>query len=69
VERCTVGNQETGERIHKIFLSNEIIILEGICLDLVQTGIYMLCAQPINLAEVDGSPCRAILIRNFAESK
>lgn len=62
VENCTVGNAETGERIHKILLSNEIVILEGIRLSQVKNGKYFLCAQPVNMSGVDGAPCRAILI-------
>jgi arylformamidase len=62
VEKCTVGNKETGEQIHKIFLEKEIVILEGIRLSKVEEGKYFLSAQPINIAGIDGAPCRAILI-------
>lgn len=46
---------------HMILLKKEIVILEGIVLDVVDEGEYELYCLPLNLGELEGSPCRAIL--------
>jgi len=49
--------------VHRTLLEAEVCILEGLDLKKVKEGPYMLNAAPLNLGEVDGSPCRAILIQ------
>ena len=63
-ESQTVGPKEAPMAVHKILLSRDVVLLEGIRLGDVPEGIYMLCAQPINLGGCDGAPTRAILIKN-----
>ncbi len=48
---------------HKILLANEIILLEGICLDGIEPGEYTLFAFPISICGANGSPVRAVLGR------
>ena len=57
----SVSDNKTAE-VHKILLQSDIVILEGIVLDEVSEGEYMLIALPLKLSGADGSPCRAILI-------
>ena len=64
VEGFTVGNPETSEAIHRILLEKEVVIMEALSLQEIQDGVYFLCALPLKLADLDGSPCRAILISN-----
>ncbi|WP_289142375.1 arylformamidase [uncultured Brevibacillus sp.] len=40
---------------------NDIHILEGLCLEDVEPGIYELIALPLQIEEADGSPVRAVL--------
>ncbi len=63
-ESQTVGPKDTPMAVHKILLSRDIVLLEGIRLSEVPEGRYMLCAQPINLGGCDGAPVRAILIED-----
>ena len=49
-------------QVHKILLSQNIVLLEGIVLKAVPEGHYFLSAAPLNLAGSDGAPCRAYLI-------
>ncbi len=58
VESQTVGNEE----VHRELLEKEVALLEGIRLDEVPEGAYLLSAAPLNLGGSDGAPCRAILI-------
>lgn len=67
MERQTVGDENIKDEIslcHKVLLEREIVILEGLLLDKVPEGDYLLCALPLKLGGIDGSPCRAILIAN-----
>lgn len=63
-ESQTVGPQSAPMEVHKILLSADVVLLEGIRLSEVSEGVYFLNAVPLNLSGADGSPCRAILIDN-----
>lgn len=61
-ESQTVGPEDAPMAVHKVLLTAEVVLLEGIRLAHVPEGVYHLNAAPINLAGAEGSPCRAILI-------
>lgn len=61
-ESQTVGPENAPMQVHKILLGANVIILEGIRLNEIMEGVYLLNAAPLNLSGSDGSPCRAILI-------
>ena len=61
-ESQTVGPTDAPAEVHRILLAQEVVLLEGIRLSEVSEGVYFLSAAPINLANSDGAPCRAILI-------
>ena len=48
---------------HKILLSSDIIILEGLRLKEVPEGIYEFFCLPLKIANVEALPVRAILIK------
>ena len=48
--------------VHQLLLGANVLLLEGIRLTEVSEGVYFLNAAPLNLAEADGAPCRALLI-------
>lgn len=56
-ELNTVGDKE----IHRILLSNNIVILENLSLEGIFPGRYNVCALPLKMGRMDGSPVRAIL--------
>lgn len=58
----TFGTKKTLADVHKTLLSAQVVMLEGVRLQQVPQGRYLLCAQPLCLAGCDGSPTRAILI-------
>lgn len=62
VENMTVGEGEEGVKIHQILLGNGMVILESLVLAEVPAGRYFLCAVPLKMRGVDGSPCRPVLI-------
>ncbi len=63
-ENQSFGNEKNSSDIHKILLSKNVVLLEGLVLKSVPDGIYFLSAAPLNLDGADGAPCRAFLIDN-----
>ena len=68
VESQSVAPSETPVPIHYELLANEVLILEGLVLrDVPASEItgeeYFLSALPLKLGGRDGSPCRAVLIK------
>ncbi len=61
-ESQTVGPEDAPMQVHLTLLSREVVLLEGIRLGDVPTGVYLLSAAPLSLRGSDGAPCRAILI-------
>lgn len=61
-ESQTVGPEDAPMQVHLTLLSREVVLLEGIRLGDVPTGVYLLSAAPLALGGSDGAPCRAILI-------
>ncbi len=61
-ESQTVGPEDAPAKVHLELLKNEVVLLEGIRLNGVEEGVYLLNALPINLGGSDGAPCRAVLI-------
>lgn len=61
-ESQTVGPENAPMAVHIELLSADVVLLEGICLRDVDEGVYFLSAAPLNLADAEGSPCRAVLI-------
>jgi arylformamidase len=62
VESQSVGPEDAPMAVHKLLLGAGILLLEGLRLQAVPPGTYLLCAQPLNLTPADGAPCRAILL-------
>lgn len=63
-EPQTVGPQNAPMEVHLILLGADVVLLEGIRLSEVPEGVYFLNAPPLNLSGSDGSPCRAVLIKD-----
>ena len=62
-ESQTVGPENAPMEVHLIMLGAEIVLLEGIRLEGIEEGVYILNAAPINLGGSDGAPCRATLMK------
>ena len=62
-ESQTVGPEDAPMEVHLIMLGAKIVLLEGIRLDGVAEGAYILNAAPLNLGGADGAPCRATLMK------
>ncbi len=62
VESQSVGPANAPMEVHKILLSAEVVLLEGIRLCEVKEGVYFLFSAPLALGGADGAPVRAILV-------
>ncbi len=63
VDYLSVEDSESKDfQVHKLLLSNEIGIIEGLYLKDVNAGIYLLSALPLKIEDVDGVPTRAVLV-------
>lgn len=67
VECNTVGVDAQNEKVHKILLLNEMVIIEGLRMEHVPEGEYFVSALPLKMKDLDGSPIRAILWKNDME--
>ena len=63
-EGQTVGPKDAPMAVHLILLGAGTVLLEGIVLDEVEEGAYLLNAAPLNIEGAEGSPCRAWLIKD-----
>lgn len=52
-----------GAPTHHRLLEAEVVIIEGLNLSTVEPGTYELICLPVRMKNLDGSPCRAILIK------
>lgn len=60
-ESQTVGPENAPMQVHLILLGSGAALLEGLVLENVAEGKYLLSAAPLNLGGCEGSPCRAYL--------
>jgi arylformamidase len=63
VDYLSVAPYYDTSKPHQILLSSDIILLEGIDLSEVSSGIYYLWCLPLNIYGIEGAPARAILTR------
>ena len=62
-ESQTVGPEDAPMAVHLVLLKAGVALLEGIRLEKVPEGVYLLNAAPLNLGGAEGAPCRAVLIK------
>jgi len=62
IESQSIGPVSNPQPVHMVLLGAEVIALEGLNLQDVPDGHYLLNAAPLHLKGSDGAPCRAVLI-------
>ena len=63
IDYLSIAGLNNTDEVHKILLSSEIWIIEGLVLNSVTAGVYDLICLPINIAGSDGAPARAVVKR------
>ncbi len=61
IDYLSIAGLNNTEEVHKILLSSEIWIIEGLSLNGVTEGLYDLICLPINIIGSDGAPARAVV--------
>lgn len=56
-----IERSQPGHETHKILLGNGIVIIEGLRLNHVDEGEYMMYALPLKIKGGDGAPARVVL--------
>ncbi|MFC1812464.1 cyclase family protein [Thermodesulfobacteriota bacterium] len=64
IDYLSVQRYKDGPEVHQILLGADVVIVEGLNLANVKTGIYELICLPIKISGAEGAPARAVL-RSF----
>ena len=63
IDYLSIAPYKKSRPTHEVLLRNEMIILEGVNLNGIDPGMYTLICLPPKLGGSDGSPARAVLMR------
>ena len=61
----TVEPEGSDGRTHRMFMMNEITLLENLDLENVDSGKYFLSAAPIKISGAEAAPVRAFLVSDY----
>lgn len=64
IDALGIERNQPDHETHKILIRAGIIILEGLRLDHVPAGEYLLIALPLKIEGGDAAPARAVLVKN-----
>jgi arylformamidase len=64
IDYLSIAPFNDGVPTHQVLLANEMVVLEGVNLNGVPAGFYSLICLPPKLGGSDGSPARAILMKD-----
>ncbi len=59
------GSGKVGHPVHKLLLRAGVVILEGLDLDRVPAGPYLLAALPLRVPGAEAAPTRAVLLEEW----
>ncbi len=61
IDGPSIKKKGVSDRVHELLLRNSIIIIEGLWLKDVQSGMFTLLCLPLPVFGIDGVPVRAVL--------
>ena len=65
IDSFGIERAQPNHETHKILFKNGITIIEGVRLKEIAEDEYFMCALPLKIKGVDGSPARIVLIKNL----
>lgn len=65
VDAMTIERNQPDHETHKLLLSSEIMIIEGLRLQHIAPGQYVMVALPINIVGAEAAPTRVLLIEGL----
>ncbi|MHA2296818.1 MAG: cyclase family protein [Candidatus Hodarchaeales archaeon] len=63
IDYLSISKYDDESQVHQVLLDNEIVIVEGLNLLDVEPGPYIFSGFPLKIADCEGAPTRAVLIR------
>lgn len=67
IDSLGIERAQPGHETHKILFNAGIVIIEGLKLDRVVEGEYLLFAAPLKIKGVEASPVRAVLMADLQD--
>jgi arylformamidase len=64
IDGPSIKKKGVSDKVHELFLKNNIVVVEGIWLKDVVSGKYTLMCLPLTISRIDGVPVRAVLDSN-----
>lgn len=64
-DAMSVEPEESDGRTHRMFMVDNVAVLENLDLENVETGDYFLAAAPIKISGAEAAPVRAILVSDY----
>lgn len=64
-DAMTVEPEGSGGRTHRMFMVDNVALLENLDLSKVDSGDYFLSAAPVKISGAEASPVRALLISDY----
>lgn len=65
VDAMTIERNQPDHETHKLLLSKEIMIIEGLRLKYINPGHYHMVALPINIVGAEAAPTRVLLVEGL----
>ncbi|MGQ9473856.1 MAG: cyclase family protein, partial [Candidatus Caldatribacteriaceae bacterium] len=63
IDALGIEREQKDHATHRILLSQDILIFEGLALQTVSPGWYYFMAFPLKVQKGDGAPARAVLVQ------
>lgn len=61
IDYLSVGEYQKGTEVHRVFLENGVVVVEGLDLSNVKAGRYEMMCLPLKILDAEGSPARVLL--------
>lgn len=65
VDAMTIERNQPDHETHKLLLKDEIMIIEGLRLQHIAPGSYVMVALPINIVGAEAAPTRVLLVEGL----
>ena len=63
IDSLGIERDQPGHPTHRILFSAGILILEGLRLEHVPAGEYLMVAAPLKITQAEAAPVRAVLLQ------
>ncbi len=68
IDALGIERDQHGHETHLTLMGNGIVIIEGLALQGVKAGNYVMLALPLRIKDADGAPARVVLLDRWPEN-